>query len=299
MSTAAPARPWLTEQFAPISLKFLEAKAGMLERIDNKYVVDQAMLRRAVPQLAECFDILEIGGGRTFTYDTCYFDDPSCRSYFDHHQSRYRRIKVRMRKYLDADLCFVEMKLKDKRGMTIKKRLKSDPAKFGILDGNAEDFIRETYAEQYKKEFPMAIERNLDMRYQRMTLVGKDGGERMTIDNGIRFFMAGGECHVDPALFIIEAKSAKGNGAADRILRRLHQHPTKHVSKYCTGLATMREGTKHNNFRRALRKLGLLEGIGAAEPRMAHGREFEPQPAHAPSIFGTAYGHLDLAQACG
>ena len=154
-----------------------------------------------------------------------------------------------------------------------------------------------SWALQYKKEFPMAIERNLDMRYQRMTLVGKDGGERMTIDNGMRFFMTGGECRVDPSLFIIEAKSAKGNGAADRILRRLHQHPTKHVSKYCTGLATMRECTKHNNFRRALRKLGLLEGIGAAEPQLAQEREFEPRPAYVPSIFGTAYGHLDLAQA--
>ena len=266
MSIAVPAKSWFTAPFAPIGLKQLEATAGMLERIDNKYVVDQAALQLVIPQLAEHFNILDIDGRRNFTYDTCYFDDAGFRSYFDHHQSRYRRIKVRMRKYVEAGLCFVEIKLKDKRGMTVKKRLKTDPGKFGVLDDDAEAFVRETYSAQYKREFPLAIERNLDMRYRRMTLVGKDGGERMTIDNGMHFFMGDSEHAVDPSLFIIEAKSAKGNGAADKILRRLHQHPTKHVSKYCTGLATMREGTKHNNFRSALKKLGLLEQIVAKEP---------------------------------
>ena len=265
MSIAVPAKSWFTAPFAPIGLKQLEATAGMLERIDNKYVIGQNTLRLAIPQLADHFDILDIDGRRNFTYDTCYFDDPGCRSYFDHHQSRCRRIKVRMRKYVEAGLCFVEIKLKDKRGMTVKKRLKTDPRKFGVLDDDAEAFIRETYSAHYKREFPLAIERNLDMRYRRMTLVGKNGGERMTIDNGMRFFMSESEHAVDPSLFIIEAKSAKGNGAADKILRRLHQHPTKHVSKYCTGVATMREGTKHNNFRRALKKLGLLEQIGVKE----------------------------------
>lgn len=297
MSTAAPARLWLTEPFDPISLKALEANASMLERIDNKYVVNQQVLGLAIPQLAERFDILEIGDRRNFTYDTCYFDDAEFRSYFDHHQSRYRRIKVRMRKYLDADLCFVEIKLKDKRGMTVKKRLKYDPARFGTLDDSAEDFIRETYAAQYRRAFPHAIARNLDMRYQRMTLVGKDSGERMTIDNGMRFFMNGGERMVDPSLFIIEAKSAKGNGAADRILRRLHQHPTKHVSKYCTGLASMREGTKHNNFRRALKKLGLLDSAGRGERRIVEERKFAYHPEFSHPHFATSFSQPDFAYA--
>ena len=91
-----------------------------------------------------------------------------------------------------------------------------------------------------------------------MTLVAKVGGERMTLDNGMHFVLDDKEQLVDRSLFIIEAKSAKGNGIADRILRRLHQHPTKHVSKYCTGIAALREGTKYNNFRRALNRLGLL-----------------------------------------
>jgi VTC domain len=252
-------RSWLTAPFAPISLKELEANSGMLERIDNKYVVNHEVLRLAVPELAKHFDILEIDGLRNFTYDTCYFDDADSRCYFDHHQARKKRVKVRMRKYLEAGLCFVEVKLKDRRGMTIKKRLRCAVDKYGTLDEAALNFVNDVYQGLYKRVFPHDISRNLDMRYQRLTLVAKDGGERMTLDNSVRFIMDGEERGVDEELFIIEAKSAKGNGIADRILRRLHQHPTKHVSKYCTGLATMREGTKRNNFRRALKSLGLLD----------------------------------------
>jgi VTC domain len=264
---------WLTGSFKPISLKALEANSGMLERIDNKYVVGQDVLRRAAPELAKHFDVLDIDGRRSFTYDTCYFDDADCRSYFDHHQSRNKRIKVRMRKYLEAGLCFVEVKLKDRRGMTVKKRLRCQLDSFGVLDSEAEQFIRNVYTALYGREFTHSISRNLDMRYRRITLVAKDGGERLTLDNGVCFKMDGGERAVDDSLFIIEAKSAKGNGIADRILRRLHQHPTKHVSKYCTGLATMREGTKNNNFRRALKRLGLQETSSAQRTPQFSARE--------------------------
>jgi hypothetical protein len=274
---------WLTSPFAPISLKELESKAGMLERIDNKYVVGADILHRAAPQLAKHFDMLEIDGCRSFTYDTCYFDDASLRCYFDHHQSRNRRIKVRMRKYLEAGLCFVEVKLKDRRGMTAKKRLRVAIDSFGVLDEVANEFVRKVYRELYGREFTQKITRNLDMRYRRITLVAKDGGERMTLDNRLCFKMDREERHVDDSLFVIEAKSVKGNGIADKILRRLHQHPTKHVSKYCTGLATMREGTKSNNFRRAMKRLGLMD---ASSPK---GGIDSPQLSNPEPALGFAY----------
>ena len=82
----------------------------------------------------------------------------------------------------------------------------------------------------------------------------------MTIDSGLQFFRPGVSHAVDSQVFIIETKSANGNGIADAILRALHQHPTKHCSKYCTGMAMLNEGTKHNRFLPALRKLGGLPG---------------------------------------
>lgn len=90
--------------FNPISLATLNAKAAMLERLDNKYVVHESALRAALAELSQHFDVLEIDGKRAFTYETCYFDDDELHSYYDHHQGRRRRCKVRVRKYTDAQL---------------------------------------------------------------------------------------------------------------------------------------------------------------------------------------------------
>lgn len=258
MYSSASADAWLQQPFDPIALEALNATAAMLERIDNKYIVPAAVLRQAVPDLAAHFDVLEIAGKRGFAYETRYFDDPELHSYFDHHQGRRKRVKVRTRKYVDAGLCFLEVKLKDTRGRTIKKRLPYHAAKYGILDERAWAHIRDSYREHYGREFPHALSPMLDVHYVRTTLVAKAGGERMTIDNRLCFLAADAVRPLDADVFIIEAKSANGNGIADRILRRLHQHPTKHCSKYCTGTAFMAARTKHNNFRAALRKLGIL-----------------------------------------
>lgn len=246
----------MTLGFAPIGLAALNAKAAMLERLDNKYVVKGAVLRRALPRLAELFDVLEIDGRRSFVYETCYFDDPELRSYYDHHQGRRQRMKVRVRRYVDAALCFVEVKLKDKRGATIKKRMPYDPAAFGTLDRAALAHIEKSYRDLYGRAFERPLEPVLRMSYSRVTLVAREGGERMTIDSGIRFDGAGDTRATDDDVFIVETKSANGNGLADRVLRGLHQHPTNGCSKYCVGMSVTGSVERFNRFLPALRKLG-------------------------------------------
>lgn len=271
MSIIARTDPGLEQGFDPISLATLNARAEMLERLDNKYVVRRDVLRSATAELAKHFDILDIGGRRAFTYETCYFDNQDRRSYFDHHQGRRRRVKVRVRKYLDAALCFVEVKLKDKRGVTVKRRLPYAPEKFGRLDDEALSFVHQAYHDQYGRLFPYELQRVIDMRYVRMTLVAKAGGERMTIDSRLRFYDLSAYHAIDDDHFILETKSARGNGIADRLLRALHQHPTRHCSKYCAAVALLDRGTRHNRFLPALRKLAspdLSSLKPAARPEM-------------------------------
>jgi hypothetical protein len=251
-----PAEAWLQATFRPISLAALNAKAAMLERLDNKYVVRADVLREAVPALAERFDMLEIDGRRAFTYETCYFDDSGRRSYFDHHQGRRQRMKVRVRRYTDAGLCFVEVKLKDKRGVTVKKRLPYDPDRYGTLDRRACEHVEQSDRALYGHDFGLLLEPTLEMSYRRLTLVAREGCERMTIDGRIRFRAGGGECATDENVYIVETKSPNGNGIADKILRALHQHPTERCSKYCVGMSLTGAVAKHNRFLPALRKLG-------------------------------------------
>lgn len=268
-TTASPesALTWLQDPFAPISLDALNATAAMLERLDHKYVLSASVLQRALPALAEQFAMLEIDGRRAFTYDTCYFDDAERRSFFDHHQGRRRRMKVRVRRYADAGLCFVEVKLKDRRGITVKKRLPYAPERYGQLDAQALAHVERSYRKLYAEDFGRALEPTLEMSYQRWTLVAHAGGERMTIDGRIRFLVGAREHATAADVFIVETKSANGNGMADKLLRALHQHPVGRCSKYCVGMSLTGAVTRHNRFLPAMRKLAgvqpALPGAGA------------------------------------
>ncbi len=248
---------WLLNGFAPISLDGLNDKAGMMQRIDNKYIVPRDRLARVLPDLADHFDILDIDHRRAFTYDTRYFDDAAHSAYHEHHQGRRQGFKVRTRSYADAGLCFLEVKVKGARGMTIKNRIPHDPAQSGRLSDAARAYVRDTYSGHYGKPFRFDLQWTLDIRYKRITLVARDGGERMTIDTDLVFTSANASLRSGTDIFIIETKSAQGRGHADLSLRRVHERPMKKCSKYCLGMAALGEVQRFNLFLPTLRKLGL------------------------------------------
>lgn len=243
--------------FTPLSLEALNARAAMLERLDNKYILPTHRFRPALEALAAHFDVLEIDGRRAFTYATTYYDDPTLRAYFDHHQGRRKRCKVRVREYVDAGFSYLEVKLKDRRQITVKRRLKlSEPARG--LDAEGCDFVETCHRDLYSEPFARPLAPVIGMRYARITLVARAGGERMTIDTALRFEAATGPRTVRPDMFILETKSARGNGIADAILRAQHLHPTGSCSKYCVGMAATGQVSRRNRFLPALRRLDLL-----------------------------------------
>jgi VTC domain len=246
----------------PISLEALNQKAAMLTRLDNKYIVREQVLMHALPQLSRFFDVLEINGQRSFTYETCYFDDEKLSCYYSHHQGRRLRVKVRTRKYCDANLCFVEAKLKDTRGVTIKKRYPYRTESHGILDEDALDYVKKVQWDLYSKGLVEKFTPTLEMSYERITLVAKDGGERLTLDRKMRFFKDGKEHSTADDIFIVETKSRNANGIADAIFRSHHQHPVSKCSKYCLGMCITQQVKKFNNFMPALRRLGMRMNDG-------------------------------------
>lgn len=254
---------WLAQPFDPISLKQLDATASMLVRRDNKYVLRSQEMRRAIVAFAEHFDVLEIDGERDFAYETCYFDDADNICYHDHHRGRSKRFKARIRKYVDAQLCYLEIKFKGKRGITTKERLRQPIDRYGRLDAAALDYIRNAYVEFYGRELDCVLKPAIETHNQRTTLVAKDGGERMTIDYDLRFIRGERKYEVDPDLLIVETKSANANGIADKVLRGLHLHPTNSCSKYCVAMAALQAVARHNNFLPALRKLAIVPKSGA------------------------------------
>jgi VTC domain len=244
--------------FDSIGLADLNAKAEMLARIDNKYILTADKLAFALESFGKIFDVLDIEGIRGFSYSTIYFDDAELRGYYDHHQRKRKRCKARIRSYVDSDLHYLEVKLNDRRSTTLKKRLRLEQP-MNTLNAQAFDFIDDCHQSVYAEPFRKVLNGAIHIKYTRYTLVAKDGGERMTLDTDVSF-CSGGVTATPPAdMFIIETKSARGNGIADKILRGLHVKPTKRVSKYCIGLAATGQVKQHNGFLPALRRLQLVD----------------------------------------
>jgi hypothetical protein len=247
-------------KYDPISLAELNKKAEMLARLDNKYIMSLDNLHIALQALLADFDVLDINGERSFAYATRYFDDEGLRAYYDHHQRRRKRCKVRIRTYVGAMLNYLEVKMIEPRGTTAKTRLKLDRSLME-LDQNSLAFVDNCHRNTYGTPFDKSVSQVLLIQYERITLVAKDGGERLTIDTNLRLSGAGRHRAVDQDICIIETKSARGNGVADKIFRALHVQPTGRVSKFCIGMVATGQVTVRNGFLPALRKLGLVDPV--------------------------------------
>ena len=244
-------------RFSAISLEQLNAKAAMLERLDNKYIVNAEIFKEFLAQTSKSFDILELAGTRSFRYETLYFDTPELSCFHDHQRGRRKRCKVRVRDYCDTNQAYLEIKLKDKRGSTVKKRMKCSRGSTTGLDEAQKCFIGYCYRDLYDEPLAMIFSPALNMAYQRMTLVAQAGGERLTIDNGLTFWAGQNKSAISDGQFVIETKSRNGNGLADQVLRGLHQHPLNRCSKYCIGMALTTPDLTCNAFKPTIRKLEI------------------------------------------
>jgi hypothetical protein len=236
--------------FEPLSLESLTERAALLHRIDTKYVVDLATLDALVESVWRDFLVLDIGGRRVFGYDTVYFDSPELDAYHAHLQGRRRRFKVRSRRYVDSDLTVFEVKLKGLRGATVKHQLPIGPAEHGTITTQTAAFASEILGGAYGRALPRDYEAALSMSYQRVTLASRDSVERMTWDFALRFDGGGA---LAPTHVIVETKSERGRGRADRALANLGVRPMS-VSKYCAGIGLTRADVRVNPWAAVLRR---------------------------------------------
>ena len=96
---------------------------ALLDRRDTKYVVRAADALAAMAEVASAYRVLEIDGRRAHHYRTVYFDTPDLALFRAHHRDEPGRYKVRCRQYIDSALTVLEVKQRDKRGRTAKRRL--------------------------------------------------------------------------------------------------------------------------------------------------------------------------------
>ncbi|MGI5532277.1 polyphosphate polymerase domain-containing protein [Streptomyces syringium] len=241
-----------------ISLAEVNERAELLARFDRSYLVPVDIYLRIVERLTDPrrpggpFRALTIDDRRAFQYHSVYYDTPGLRSFHDHRQGRRLRFKIRERVYQDSGERQFEIKLKGRRGDTVKHR-RPLTGEDTPLDGRCRAFLADTLHRVYGIDSPAALHPSLSTDYLRATLVAD--GERITCDAGLvcEDLRAGRTVRCDPGLVLVETKTAGHLTEADLLL---HSHGVRPAvfTKYCGAFAALRPALPANRWRRAARR---------------------------------------------
>ena len=228
-------------QFEPVSLSEMEA-VKLMDRTDTKFSFHANRLPELLNQLKGDYKLLHIEQTCLASYCTLYFDSADYKLYLKHHSGALNRYKVRHRSYTDSHLAFLEVKFKNNKGRTLKKRINM-PEVPNTWDQRSAKFISAN-----TPYVPDMLKPVIWINYRRLTLVGKHSAERVTIDLDLHFEF--NERHQSlPNLVIAEVKQAgKTRTPVLNTLRNMRIKPES-LSKYCLGMASLYPELKHNNFK--------------------------------------------------
>ena len=241
--------------FAPITLEEMSA-VKLMNRIDSKYLVCINRLPEILNRLTDDYFVQENVGKRISHYNTLYYDTPDAQMYVAHHDRKLTRQKLRARIYCDTGTAFCEIKNKNNKKRTKKKRIPIEVSQFG--DMLAYDEARAFVTEKLHYDVSSLIPQ-VENEFDRITLVNKGRTERLTIDSNIRFVNRHtGLSAAVPDLVIIELKQ-DGNIPSffKQVLLDLRIKP-KRISKYCLGTVLTNPNVKVNRFKRKLRYINKL-----------------------------------------
>jgi hypothetical protein len=240
----------ILSSFEPITLKEMD-RVALLNRTDTKFIFSTEQLLDLLQYLPEYYKVLEIKDLRYARYRTLYYDTPEFQFFTIHQNGKKNRNKVRFRKYLDSDLCFLEIKLKNNKGRTVKSRIKVPDFEDGLSE-DSQKFVNETIGRD------VGIEPKLWNTFTRITLVHKKDKERLTIDLNLGFEYEDKDGGF-PWLVIAEVKQETQTRQSDiiRLLKQRSILPFR-ISKYCMGMVLMNKKVKYNNFKQKLLKINKI-----------------------------------------
>ncbi len=240
------------DQFETITLDQMD-RVKLMNRVDTKFNFKREQLLEILPELSKHYYVLEIEGNPTPKYESLYFDDDDLSFYMNHHSKRMNRYKVRIRKYLDSDIAFLEVKHKFK-GRTNKMRIPVDDISHDLEEEHKE-FLESTGVN------PDELKPVLTNEYHRMTLVGKELNERLTLDLFLSFNWEE-ESYNFNELIIAELKQEKVSRKSPffQIMKQHNIRPFR-LSKYCIGVIKIfgQDNVKYNRFKSKLQKLQKID----------------------------------------
>ena len=237
--------------FETISLDMME-RAALLNRLDTKFTFAVDDLPGLLNQVLPHYQLLTVGSVRFHSYETLYFDTCALELYAQHHNGIYARHKVRYRRYADSGLCFFEVKTKNNKSRTIKRRIQR-PCIASEMEGEAQEFLQREVPCLRAEVYPV-----LWVNFRRLTLLNKDSPERLTIDLDLSYRTKESSLSF-PGLVIAEVKRDRSVIRSPFIQatreRRLWEGS---MSKYCVGITSLYPNVKRNRFKERLRQITEL-----------------------------------------
>ena len=171
--------PAIISDFAPISLDDMDC-VKLMSRTVTKFAFQANKLPSLLKRLTPFYRVLVIDGKSIHDYKSLYYDTDQRKFYIDHHNQRVNRNKVRFREYVGSGLTFLEVKLKNNKKRTIKKRMK--------VDAIPKELSKEHIA--YIKKIigkKLEVKAKQWINFSRLTFVHKTQKERLTMDINLSF----------------------------------------------------------------------------------------------------------------
>jgi len=234
--------PAIISDFTPISLDEMD-DVKLMSRTDTKFAFQANKSPFLLKKLMPFYRILDINGKLIHDYKSLYYDTDDRKFYTDHHNQRVNRNKIRFREYVGSGLTFLEVKLKNNKKRTIKKRMKVDA-------------ITKELSEEHKKYIKKITGKKLEVNakqwinFSRITLVHKTQKERLTIDINLTFEneKLSGDLK---QIVIAEVKQEKMSRSSDfmKIAKEMSILPIR-LSKYCMSTLQLYPDVKQNRFKK-------------------------------------------------
>jgi hypothetical protein len=241
----------LLNNFEPISLAEMDC-VKLMDRTDMKFILSFDKLQPVIKALSDHYSILTINKLRVFSYRTDYFDTPKLDMFFDHHNGKLNRFKIRQREYLESHLSFLEVKFKSNKGRVIKDRIERTYTDQNTFSG---------FINKHTPYNPEDLNLKLINRFNRFTLVDKSMRERVTIDFNLAFADNLHELWFR-GLVIIEVKQNKADkqSVIFNVLKNNSIRPAS-ISKYCLGMSMLNQTSKVNNFKKTILMINKISHV--------------------------------------
>ncbi|GAB7032531.1 VTC domain-containing protein [Streptomyces sp. NPDC021749] len=240
----------------PVPLADVQARAELLARFGHSYLVPVELFAAFAAELTDRrrpggpFVVLCINGRRWFRYRSVHYDTPDLRFFHDHREGDRPGYLIRERRYEDTGQRQFEIKLRGRRGETVKHRQPLLPED-EPLGPAPRGFLASVLDRSYGIAAPADLALALETEYTRTTFVAD--GQRITCDAALhcRDLATGRTVQADGGLVLVETRTTGRPTAADRWL---HGYGVRAAdfTKYCGGLSALRPDLAAAHWRKAV-----------------------------------------------